>query len=357
MTWRSGTGRAILSAEDAMDGSGTFLVTGATGFIGSRLVAELVHRGHTVRALTRAMTDPRIPDLEGSTPVIGDILDPAALARAVDGCSRIFHLAAYAKNWARDPRTFAEHNVRGTRNVLAAAREVGVEKLVLTSSIATLGPTPPGVVGDETMPRATSLFFTTYEETKTLAERDALRFAADGLPVLVVNPTRVYGPGKLGEANSVTVLIDLYDRGRFPFLLAGGRNVGNYALVDDVVRGHILAMEKGRTGERYILGGENASLADLMRTVDEVSGKTHFTLPLPANLAMVYGYLEEAKARWLGAYPRVTPGWVETFLHDWAYSCAKAEHELGYAFTPLVAGVRLTHEWLVRRRTGNGSPP
>jgi nucleoside-diphosphate-sugar epimerase len=351
-----GAGRAILPPVGVMARPTTFLVTGATGFIGSRLVAELVRGGHTVRALTRTMTNWKTLGLEGSTPVIGDILDPPSLVRAVDGCSRIFHLAAYAKNWARDPGTFSEHNIRGTANVLAAARTVGVEKLVLTSTIAALGPTPPGVVGDEMMPRATSRFFTAYEQTKTQAEREALRLAAEGLPVVVVNPTRVYGPGKLSEGNSVTLLIDLYDRGRFPFLLAGGCNVGNYALVDDVVRGHMLAMEKGRTGERYILGGENVSLADLMRVVDEVSGKRHLKLPLPATLAMAYAYMEEAKARWLGAYPRVTPGWVETFLQEWAYSCAKAEGELGYAITPLADGIRLTYEWLRRQRAGNGGP-
>ncbi len=330
----------------------TFFVTGATGFIGSRLVAELVRQGHAVRALVRPTSSREGLDGERITTIEGDIRDRSSLHRGMEGCSGVFHLAAYAKNWARDPKTFFELNVGGTRNVLEAASAAGVGRIVITSTIVTFGPTPPGVVGDEGMPRSTARFFTEYEGTKTVAEQEALHAAAGGLPVVVVNPTRVYGPGKLTEANSVTVMIDLYDRGRFPFLLAGGANVANYALVDDLVRGHILAMEKGRVGERYILGGENVSLRGLFDLVHEATGTRHVRFGLPRWLAMAYGRLEEKKAEWFGAYPRITPGWVETFLQEWAYSSAKAERELGYTITPLKEGMRLTCEWLRRRRSG-----
>jgi farnesol dehydrogenase len=205
------------------------------------------------------------------------------------------------------------------------------------------------------MLRITPRFFTEYEESKTIAERDALRAAADGLPVVVVNPTRVYGPGRLTEGNSVTVMIDLYDRGRFPALLAGGANVGNYALVDDLVSGHILAMERGRVGERYILGGENVSLRELFDLVDEVTETRHLRFSLPPRLAKAYGRLEEKKAEWFGVYPRITPGWVETFLQEWAYSSAKAERELGYTVTPLEEGIGLTCDWLHHRRAERGT--
>jgi farnesol dehydrogenase len=333
----------------------TFFVTGATGFIGSKLVAELVRRGHAVRALVRRTSSHR--DLEGEriATVEGDIGDRGSLLRGMEGCSGVFHLAAYARNWARDPRTFFEVNVEGTRNVLGAARSAGVERVVLTSTMVTLGPTPPGTVGDERMARITPRFYTEYEESKTVAEHEALRMASEGLPVVVVNPTRVYGPGKLTEGNSVTVMIDLYDRGRFPFLLAGGVNVGNYAFVDDLVRGHILAMEKGRVGERYILGGENVSLRGFFDLVDETTGKRHLRLNMPAWLAISYGRLQGTSARWFGRYPLITAGWVETFLQDWAYSSARAERELGYTVTPLKEGVSLTCEWLHRRRAKEGA--
>jgi nucleoside-diphosphate-sugar epimerase len=165
-----------------------------------------------------------------------------------------------------------------------------------------------------------------------------------------VNPTRVYGPGKLTEGNSMARLVDLYDRGRMPLLLDGGRPVGNYAHVGDVVAGLIAAMERGRPGERYILGGENASLRRLLDLVDEVSGRRHLRLSLPAPLARAYARVEEWRARWLGGYPFITSGWMETFLRDGAFSCSKAERELRYRITPLPEGIRQTWEWVVRRR-------
>jgi farnesol dehydrogenase len=340
-----------------MEEPSTFFVTGATGFIGSKLVAGLVRRGHSVRALVRRTSNAVGLEGERIAAVEGDIGDLRSLLRGMEGCSGVFHLAAYARNWARDPRTFFRVNVEGTRNVLGAARSAGVGKVVVTSTMVTFGPTPPGTVGDEHLARITPRFYTEYEESKTVAEQEALRMASEGLPVVVVNPTRVYGPGKLTEGNSVTVMIDLYDRGRFPVLLAGGVNVANYALVDDVVRGHILAMEKGRVGERYLLGGENVSLVRFFDLVDEATGKRHLRLNLPAWLAMAYSRVERKKAAWLGLYPRVTPGWVETFLRDWAYSTAKAERELGYTVTPLKEGIRLTCEWLHSRRAKRGAKP
>jgi nucleoside-diphosphate-sugar epimerase len=200
------------------------------------------------------------------------------------------------------------------------------------------------------MPRSTERYYTAYEESKTVAEREALQYAQQGHPIVIVNPTRVYGPGKLTEGNSVSLMIDLYDRGRVPVLLNDGKNVGNYVLVDDLVRGHLLAMQKGKIGERYILGGENISLKGLFSLVDEVSGKKHVHINLPPKVALFYSRLEQKKAEWFGLYPQITPGWVETFLQDWLYTCAKAERELGYRITPLREGVRMTYEWLLQLR-------
>jgi farnesol dehydrogenase len=266
------------------------------------------------------------------------------------GCTHVFHLAAYAKNWSRDPGQFSKVNVTGMRNVFASAMANGVERVVLTSTIVTLGPTRRGVVGDENMPRLTRNYFTRYEETKTSAEKEALSLADKGFPVVIVNPTRVYGPGKLTEGNSVTQLIDRYDRGLFPFLLDRGVNVGNFVLVDDLVRGHILAMEKGTVGERYILGGENSSLREFFDIVDEVSGRGHLKINLPSKAALAYSGLQLLLAERFGIYPQITPEWVETFRQDWAFSSAKAEQELGYRITPLREGIRLTYEWLLKER-------
>ncbi|MBI2620141.1 MAG: SDR family oxidoreductase [Ignavibacteriales bacterium] len=324
----------------------TVFVTGATGFIGTKLVNELVRNGHAVHALSRPTSNREGLDHERIKFVMGDITDKESLRRGMEGCTQAYHLAAYAKNWAPDPSLFYLQNLEGMKNVFDAAREAGVGRVVFTSTIVVFGPTPPRVVGNETMPRITRRYFTEYEESKAIAEQEALGYVARGHSIVIVNPTRVYGPGKLTEGNSVSLMIDMYDRGKVPVLLNNGVNVGNYVFVDDLVKGHILAMENGKPGERYILGGENSSLKNLFRLVDEVSGKKHFQVNLPPALAYVYSSLEKKKADWFGFYPQITPGWVETFLQDWAYSCLKAEKELGYTITPLKEGIRLTYEWL-----------
>jgi nucleoside-diphosphate-sugar epimerase len=324
----------------------TVFVTGATGFIGTTLVNRLVERGHTVHALSRATSNIDGLSSKQISLVQGDIMDRESLARGMEGCSQVYHLAAYAKNWAKDRAIFFRQNVDGMRNVFDAAQAAGVRRIVFTSTIVVFGPTRPGFVGDETMPRITEKYYTEYEESKAIAEQEALKRAGSGLPVVIVNPTRVYGPGKMTEGNSVSLMLDMYQRGRLPILLNNGKDVGNYVLVDDLVRGHMLAMDKGRVGERYILGGENVSLKGLFGIVDEFTGKRHRQVSLPPRVAMAYASVEKKKAEWLGIYPQITPGWVETFLHDWAYSSAKAERELGYQITPLREGVRRTLEWI-----------
>ncbi len=325
-------------------------VTGATGFIGTQLVNELVKDGHTVHALTRATSNREGLDHGQIKLVQGDIMDIDSLISGIQGCTHVFHLAAYAKNWSADPQTFYNHNVLGMKNVFEASKRSGVERIVWTSTIVTFGPTAPGIVGDETMPRLTSRYYTEYEETKAIAEKEALKMAAGEIPVIIVNPTRLYGPGKLTEGNSVSLMIDQYDRGKMPILLNGGVNVGNYVFIEDLVRGHILAMEKGRIGERYILGGENATLKHFFELVDEISGKKHIQFNLPSRAGLAFGGIQKFMANKFGIYPQITTGWVETFLQDWAYTSKKAELELGYTFKPLREGIRLTYDWILKQR-------
>jgi nucleoside-diphosphate-sugar epimerase len=344
------SGLTIDRCTGANPGSGTVFVTGGTGFVGDRLVAALLARGRTVRALARPGSEPAAAErLEWVT---GDILDRDSLRRGLAGCAEVYHLAAYARNWARDPGTFFRLNVEGARNVFEAAAEEGVGRIVYTSTVVTFGPTRRGAVGDEEMSRTTPRFRTEYEESKAVAGKEALGLAARGFPIVLVHPTRVYGPGKLTEGNTVSTMLDQYDRGRFPILLGGGEEIGNYALVDDIVNGHLLAMENGRVGAQYILGGENVSMRGLFRLVDELTGRRHLQVALPRPLAMGYAGLEKRKGEWLGIHPRITPGWVETFLEDWAYTSARAERELGYRITPLREGIGRTLDWLHSKRGG-----
>ena len=335
----------------------TVFVTGATGFIGSKLVEILLERGYFVRGFCRPRTLSNPPDREAilrkleNHPnfqfVYGDITDPESLRQGMQGCDFVFHLAAYAKNWSPDPAIYTHLNVDAMRSVFQIAKELQVRKIVWTSTIVTFGPTKPGEIRNESSsPRLRDTYFTEYEKTKAIAEQEALRWAKEGLPLVIVNPTRVYGPGLLSEGNAVAQLILDYVKGKAPFLPNRGINVGNYAFVDDVALGHLLALEKGRLGERYILGGENASLREFLKLVDEVSGKRHCKLPLLKIGPLLFSWVQEKRAKWFGVYPRITPGWVRTFMADWAYSCEKAKQELGYAPISLREGLEKTWNWL-----------
>lgn len=332
-------------------------VTGATGFIGAKLVRELVRRGHTVHALCRREKLPPEPGCNGTACaeleqririVRGDLADREALARGLEGCTHAFHLAGYAKNWAPSYQVYHDINVHGTCNVLDAARQAGAHRVVCTSTIMTFGPSGPGEVANETTPRFFRQCSTDYETSKAAGEREILRFVESGLPVVIVHPTRVFGPGHLTEGNSLTLLIREYDRGRAPALLNGGRNVGNYVFVDDVVEGHILAMQHGRPGEKYILGSENASLRQFLDLIDKVSGKRHLRFTIRKPAAMAFALFQLKRAEWLGVHPQITPPWVRVFLAEWAYSSEKAQRELGYRPRSLEEGMRLTYEWLER---------
>jgi farnesol dehydrogenase len=338
-------------------------VTGASGFIGARLVWELVRQGHEVHALSRRDKLDSPPGLlpnqrpDFTHPNIrlfrGDITDCASLRRGMSQCSRVFHLAGYAKNWAPNYEPYFQNNVQGFCNVCWVARELEVQTTVWTSSMLTFGSTRPGEVADETKPREHTRFFTDYERSKFEAETAAARFVTDGLRLVIVNPGRVFGPGHLTEGNSLSIVIDQYDRGKLPFLLGGSR-VGNWVLVDDVVQGLILAMERGKIGEKYLLGGENLSLKAFLQRVDAVSGKRHFQITIRRPAAMIYAWLQKQSAQWFGVYPQITPDWVRVFLADWAYSSAKAQRELNYQITPIEEAVRQTYEWLMRVRQTKG---
>jgi farnesol dehydrogenase len=326
-----------------MDTAKKVFVTGSTGFIGSVLVEKLLKRGFHVRALTRSAKQSDNEELEY---IPGDINDPKSLQKGMSGCGYVFHLAAYAKNWAPDPKTFTKVNIVGTRNVFTAARKNNIERIVWTSTIVTFGPTPPGVIGDETMRRYQKKCLTEYERTKTDMEYESLKWIADGLPLITVNPTRVFGPGVMSESNSVTRLIDAYRQGRFPFLLNWGRNTGNYGYVDDIAEGHILAMERGTVGSQYILGGENVPLKTLFDMVAEIDGKRHFQLKMYYLIPLFAAWCFEIRAKVFGIYPPITPGWIRTFITDWTFSCDKAKTELGYKPIPFADALQKTCEWL-----------
>ena len=320
------------------------LITGATGFIGGELTRFISCQGYSVRAQCRPTSD--IAALSNDTVQVcwGDVLDFSSVKKAVDGCDYVFHLAGYAKNWAKNPRTFFEVNVSGTKNVLDASKQANVKKVVVTSSCMTFGPSngTPIKESDE----RTAEFLTEYERTKFYAEELVADYAGDGLPVVIVNPTRVFGPGLLTEGNSVTTMVQLYLKGKWRLILGDGSSIGNYASVEDVVRGHWLALLRGRPGEKYILGGENLSYNEFFEVLANISRRRYQMIRVPVWTALAVSNVEELRARWFSHYPLITPPWLKTFVADWAFSSGKAQTELGYTITPFRKALHKTIAWL-----------
>jgi len=329
-------------------------LTGATGFIGIPLTHFLAGLGHSVRLLSRPASD--LTPFAGLPVEVrpGDVLDQGSLSDALRGCDAVFHLAGYAKNWAKDPGTFFRVNVLGLRNVLKAARRNSVPRIVFTSTSVTFGPSSGRPVTESDV--RSVAFFTEYERTKYLAEQEAVRHVRSGLDVVMVNPTRVFGPGALTESNSVTKMIHLYLRGQWRLVLGSGRAVGNYAFIDDVVKGHWLALQHGRPGEKYILGGDNLDYEGFFRTLASVSRCRRRMAHVPPQLALAVSKLEALRASRFGHYPLITPSWLRTFLADWAFSSEKAQRELGYRTTPFARAVEETVRWLRPSPTPQRSP-
>ncbi|MBI3847386.1 MAG: SDR family oxidoreductase [Planctomycetes bacterium] len=323
-------------------------VTGGTGFLGKNLVRELVRRGERVRMLAR---DPaRARDVAGPAVEVvpGDLVDTDAVRRGLDGCDRVFHAASLVKEWVRDPSIFDRVNVDAFGRLLDAARAAGVKRVVYTSSFMAIGRTDrlPTGVADETVEHEADHFHNAYERTKAEALRVASRAAAGGLPIVVTVPGVIYGPGEITEGNIVVRMLRDLLRHRLPGIPGDGSRQWSFAYVDDVVRGHLLAMEKGRVGERYVLGGENVTMNRFFEVIGEVTGRKPLRRHLPFGFMKAVATIEEGRARLGLGYPMLTRGFVEIQKHDWAYDSSKAVRDLGYTMTPLREGLRRTYEWM-----------
>ena len=319
-------------------------VTGASGYIGQRLVARLLEVGNEVHALCRQK--PEFPSFqhEGFHYYLGDLLDKPTVTKAMEGCENVYHLAGLAKVWSKEPNAFYDINVSGTRHVLDAALINEVRKVVFTSSGATYGISNGVPLTEENV--RTNSFFTEYESSKFFAEECVLHYATKGLDVVIVHPTKVYGPGLWTESNAMSQMIKSYIEGEWHIIPGNGKTIGNFCFIEDVVIGHFLAMEKGRAGEKYILGGTNASFNEFFSLLKKVSNKNCLTIHIPFQLMMMYGWQEEWIAGTLGRSPKITRPWVRKISHDQALSSEKAVSELGYKITPLEEGLMKTLEWL-----------
>jgi NAD+-dependent farnesol dehydrogenase len=319
------------------------LLTGATGFLGKNVARQLEARGHSLRILARPTSDLRSLPADAEV-ARGDVTRAESVREAAKGCHAVLHMAALVKNWAPDRTRFDAANVGGFRNALAAAQGVGA-RLVYTSSFMAVGPAGPEPV-DESHVHAGLRYCNDYERTKALADRAAREAAAAGGDVVMLYPGVVYGPGELTDGNLVVQMIADHLNGRLPGVIGPGDRLWSYSFVEDVALGHVLALEKGRAGERYFLCGENATLLDLFAAVRQAAGVAPPRLHIPYPVASLLGRLLWAWADLTGHPPLLTHGVVDVFRRHWAYSSAKAERELGYRPTPLAEGVRRTVEWL-----------
>jgi nucleoside-diphosphate-sugar epimerase len=321
-------------------------VTGANGFIGQRLCERLSLEGHEVRCLVRSPKKfGALLSLDGLTPVTGDLDDEKALEEGAKGCDTVFHLAAYTKPWSKDKSLPFRINVTGTGNLLRAALQGGVKRFVFTSSAAVIGPSPGVDPIDEDFKR-TVPFFNEYEETKAAAEELVISYCRDGMETVIVNPPRLYGPGPMNTSNSMTKMIKLYSLGKWRIIPGDGSCVGNYVLVDDVVRGHLLAALRGKPGNRYALGGENLTFTQFYEILAEVTGKKRRMVHFPIWLMKAVAGVMEGQALITGIPPLITAPWVKKYLNHWSLSSNKAMTDLGYTFTPFREGARITLEWL-----------
>jgi nucleoside-diphosphate-sugar epimerase len=319
-------------------------ITGTTGFIGSNLAMNLAESGHIIHALYRTSEKTSIIQHKNIKTFKGDILDKKSLRDAMKSCSQVYHLGAFARVWAKNPETYFRVNVEGTKNVIETAIDLGVKKMVITSTAGVLGPSNGKPQAENSI--RYSDFCNEYESSKFMMENLIHEYRKQDIQIMLVNPSRVYGPGLLSAPNATTKIIKLYLSGKWHIIPGNGQRIGNYVFIDDVVNGHILAMEKGQSGDKFNLGGINASYSDFFSLLAEVSGKKKRLLKVPVPLMVHFSGLLYGISRIFGESPLITPKWVKKYLHDWAVSSEKAQKKLGYSITPLNIGMEKTIEWL-----------
>jgi len=323
-------------------------VTGATGFLGSHVARVLAEQGAELRLLVRPTSDLRNlndDDLKNADRVVGDLRDEASISKALSGCDVVFHVAADYRLWVRDPGEMYRSNVEGTRSLLEAARKQGVRRVVYTSSVATMGFTSGsnnGNVADEQSPVGIADMIGHYKRSKFMAEQVAVEAARSGVDVVVVNPTTPVGERDIKPTPTGRIVLDFLKQ-KFPAYVETGLN-----LVDatECARGHVQALEKGRSGERYILGGENLTLKQILDRLAAITGLKSPTLRLPYVFAFAAGVVDEmVTGRILGREPRATIEAVRMGRKMMFVTSAKAERELGWRTVPVDGALRRSVDW------------
>ena len=321
------------------------LVTGATGFLGSAVTRALVHSGAEIRVLVRSSADrSNLQDLPVQI-AVGDLTERVSLDRALAGCNAVYHVAADYRLGTRNPAQLYRNNVDGTHNILEAARHAGVERMVYTSSVATIGLPADGSPGKEDTPVALTDMVGHYKRSKYLAEELVRDAAHTGLSVVIVNPSTPIGPGDIKPTPTGKIVLDAAC-GRTPAYVDTGLNVVH---VDDVAAGHLLAFHRGRTGERYILGGEDMTLREILTQIAQLSGRAPPRIRLPHAALLPLAFAAEAFAKACGRSTRITVESVRMARKRMFFSSAKAIRDLGYGWRPPAAAFEDALAWYRQR--------
>jgi nucleoside-diphosphate-sugar epimerase len=328
------------------------LVTGATGYVGHQLALTLAKQGNCVHIIV--LPDQfsfNIPMHKNIIAFIGDITDRDSIRTAMDGCEQVYHTAAFVKLFAKDPAVFYKVNVEGTNNLLTEAFDLGVKKFVYTSTCAVIGATILHPKSENDL--RTTGFDNDYELSKFMAENLVKEYANKGLFTAIVSLSKVYGPGKEKHPFSVNKVINKFIKGKLTFIPKPGNLVTNYCFIDDVVEGHILAMAKGISGEKYILGGENISYTDLFQTIRSLSGTKAKLIETPKLLVQTWALLQWLQYKITRKEPFVTAKAINHIFCNKTFNSSKAESQLGYRLTPLKDGLRQTIQFLNHKNNVN----
>ena len=320
----------------------TTLLTGATGFVGSAVLRKLVAAGHDVRVLCRPASERG--NLEGidCEIVTGDLVDPASLKAAVAGCDTVLHVAADYRLWVPDPAAIDRINIQGSVDLFLAAAEAGVSRMLYTSSVATLGLHKDASPADEDTPSTLADMVGAYKRSKFKAEEAVKALIRErNLPIVIVNPSAPIGPRDIKPTPTGKMIVDAA-AGRMPAYVDTGLNVAH---VDDVAEGHLLALEKGVVGERYILGGENMTLREILEVVCGHAGRRPPRVKLPHDLLLPLAYGAEAVARVLDREPLFTVDGIRMAKKMMFFTCVKAQHTLGYSPRPAAEAIRDAVDW------------
>lgn len=318
----------------------TTLVTGATGFLGSHVTRQLVARGDTVRVLMRPSSNNRaISDLSLEY-VTGDLRDAASLERAMTGMKRVFHVAADYRLWAKNPQEIYDSNVGGTKNLLAAAKSAGIEQLVYTSTVATIAVDRPELPNESTDAKLEEMIGH-YKRSKWMAEQEVLQAARAGFPAIVAMPTTPVGPWDWKPTPTGKIILDFLN-GKMPGYVETGLN---FVGVEQCAAGHLLVSERGKIGERYLLGAENLTLKGLLDVLAGITGLRAPGVKIPHGVALGVAYVESAFSRLIGKEPQIPVEGVRIAQHKMFVDCSRAQRELGFQPGPVAAALERAVRW------------